>query len=248
MYYNFSRKDSSSNMISMKCAYTLFTKDGILNNIANYILLLFILLFLISSIAFYKCGYPLLEDDINEIIELKKEDKENRENKNIIETNCIKIKTNKIKKAKNKRRKKKKFTNPKKENEISLNKSNNISSFNKIKLVNKGDSVINQKNSKKKFTKPNNLKTRVKFNDFEINVMSYKNAIKHDKRTFCAYYNALIKAKHPIIFSFCPFKDYNSFIIKIDLFALSFSLNYFFNALFFDEAVIHKIYEDEGDL
>ena len=51
----------------MKCAYILFTKDGILYNIANYILKLFILLFLISSIVFYKGGYPLLEDDIKEI-------------------------------------------------------------------------------------------------------------------------------------------------------------------------------------
>ena len=35
-------------------------------------------------------------------------------------------------------------------------------------------------------------------------------------------------------------------IIKIDIFLLSVSLYYFVNALFFDENVIHKIYEDEG--
>ena len=76
--------------------------------------------------------------------------------------------------------------------------------------------------------------------------MSYKDAIKYDKRTILSHYNSLIKTKHPIIFSFCPIKDYNSIIIKIDSFALYFSLHYFFNSLFFDEAVIHKIYEDEG--
>ena len=56
----------------------------------------------------------------------------------------------------------------------------------------------------------------------------------------------LIILKHPIIFSFYPVKDYNSKIIKVDIFVLSFSLYYFVNALFFDENAIHKIYEDEG--
>ena len=99
-----------------------------------------------------------------------------------------------------------------------------------------------------KFTKFSkcNSKNKINFNDFELNIMSYKDAIKYDKRTILSYYNSLIKTKHPIIFSFCPIKDYNSIIIKIDLFALYFSLHYFFNSLFFDEAVIHKIYEDEG--
>ena len=35
-------------------------------------------------------------------------------------------------------------------------------------------------------------------------------------------------------------------IIKINIFILSFSIYYFINGLFFDEQVIHKIYEDQG--
>ena len=35
-------------------------------------------------------------------------------------------------------------------------------------------------------------------------------------------------------------------IIKINLFLLSFAIFYFINGLFFDEQVIHKIYEDQG--
>ena len=76
--------------------------------------------------------------------------------------------------------------------------------------------------------------------------MTYKDALKNDKRKFFSYYIYLIMAKHPLIFSFCPIKDYNSKIIKIDILFLSFSIYYFFNALFFNEPVIHKIYEDEG--
>jgi len=40
--------------------------------------------------------------------------------------------------------------------------------------------------------------------------------------------------------------DYNSKIIKFDLFILSFSINYTINALFFNDNTIHKIYDDHG--
>ena len=53
----------------MKCYYTLFTKDGIVKNIGNYILLFIILSFIISGILYYKCRHPLLEEDIKEILE-----------------------------------------------------------------------------------------------------------------------------------------------------------------------------------
>jgi hypothetical protein len=76
--------------------------------------------------------------------------------------------------------------------------------------------------------------------------MSYKQASMYDKRTYSQYYNYLIKKKHPVLFSFYFIEDYNSNIIKVDLFFLSFSIYYFFNALFFDESTIHQIYEDEG--
>ena len=56
----------------MKCVYTLLTKNGLIKNIGSYILFFTILLFLISAILFYKCGYNLLEDNINKIIESRK--------------------------------------------------------------------------------------------------------------------------------------------------------------------------------
>ena len=48
------------------------------------------------------------------------------------------------------------------------------------------------------------------------------------------------------MFSFIPTKDYNTMIIKLCLFFLFFSIYYSINTLFFNEATIHKIYEDEG--
>ena len=40
LYYNFANNDLSSNMVSMKCSYVLFSKDGIVTNIASYIFII----------------------------------------------------------------------------------------------------------------------------------------------------------------------------------------------------------------
>ena len=56
----------------------------------------------------------------------------------------------------------------------------------------------------------------------------------------------LNKNNHPLTFSFAPFNDYNSFIIKIFLFFFSFSSDLAINALFFNDDTMHKIYEDKG--
>ena len=68
----------------------------------------------------------------------------------------------------------------------------------------------------------------------------------YDKRSFCKYYISLIKAKNFLIFSFCPLDDYNSIIIKSSIFCLSFSLFYAVNFAFFNDEMIHRLYEDEG--
>ena len=60
------------------------------------------------------------------------------------------------------------------------------------------------------------------------------------------YYISLLKVKHAFIFSFFQNNDYNSKIIKIDLFIISFAIYYTINALFFDDNTIHKIYESKG--
>ena len=66
---------------------------------------------------------------------------------------------------------------------------------------------------------------------------------KYDKRTYCEYYISLLKTKHSLFFSFCYNSDYNSRIIKIDLFFIEFTIFYTTNALFLDDNTMHKIYE-----
>ena len=254
LYHNFTRKEESLNMITMKCYYTLFTKEGLATNIGSYILIFITIFFSISAILFYKCGYPFLEEDIQEIIRLKEKNNINKNKKDINrkETNDDNKKSskgkknikkkNKIIKNKNKSKEKKKINSKK-------IKNNNANSYSFIKLKNQkiSKNIIPYKLDESKqsdIIKDNNL--LIQFNDYELNSMSYNLAKIYDKRNYFNYYFSLITLKNAFIFSFCPKKDYNSTIIKISLFFLFFAIYYFINALFFDEPTIHKIYEDKG--
>ena len=48
----------------MKCYNTLFSKDGLLENIWNYILVIITFFFMILGILLYKFGFPLLTENI----------------------------------------------------------------------------------------------------------------------------------------------------------------------------------------
>ena len=92
----------------------------------------------------------------------------------------------------------------------------------------------------------NNISNIFDKKDFEINLLCYELALKLDHRNYFQYYISLLKNSHPIIFSFVPFDDYNSTIIKIFLFFFSFSLDFTINALFFTDDTMNKIYQDKG--
>ena len=51
-----------------------------------------------------------------------------------------------------------------------------------------------------------------------MNSLSFKEALKIDKRTYIQYYISLLKKKQFILFFFYPNKDYNSKVIKHFLF------------------------------
>jgi hypothetical protein len=139
---NFTSNYSSS--FKMKCYYILFSKEGLRKNIEIYILIFIIMGFISLSILFYKCGYQQLCDGINEIIELKEEEKNIHDNSNMNATigdkekdkknkvnkgnNIVEIEKNEIMKIKQNKRKivKKKKT-----------KKKNINSIDKIFYENK---------------------------------------------------------------------------------------------------------------
>ena len=147
---NFTKKGESS-MVSMKCYYTLFTKDGILKNIGSYILLFTILEFVISGLLFYKIGYHLLEDIIKNILEEKKEEKNKNISNTILETNAKDINNinNKGKKKKGKK-KIKNLGNPIKKGK-KVKKLKNTKKGKKLKKGKKGKIIFQKRKKRKKF-------------------------------------------------------------------------------------------------
>ena len=107
---------------------------------------------------------------------------------------------------------------------------------------------LKNKNLIKKKTFNNSIiKKNLFLNDYEINTLNYKDAIKLDKRTYFEYYFSLLKRKHIILFAFVPNNDYNLASIKISLFILSLSWYFTINALFFTDDTMHNIYSNNGE-
>ena len=171
---------------------------------------------------------------------------------------------NNKKRKKNKRKKKSgkhKFNSPPRKYNLNFINNRPLSENNKQKNINSrillGSSSLNDRiiNVNKKSKKKNkniskkqksNKKIVISYNDFELNSFDYNNALLFDKRTCCQYNISLIKVKNPILFSFCPIKDYNSIIIRSCIFSLSFSIYYVINFSFFDDEILHKMYEIGG--
>ena len=231
LFHNFSDINESSNIVGMKCFYTLFSKEGLSKNISSYILIVIIVIYIILAFLFYKIGYNSLMEEIK-IILLKKDEKKDNSSKDI-STNI------------NFPKKRRNIKNIKKELLVKQENVNNAKSISKLDIGNSNLVVYPNFKNKKFEIKPTIANLKI-YNDYELNSFSYEEALENDKRTYLDYYISLIKTKHPIIFSFFPFKDYNSIIIKIGLFLLSFSIYYFVNCFFFDSTTIHKIYKEEG--
>ena len=237
---------SATNIGTMKCVSLLFSKNGLLKNIGSYILFLTIGLFGVSIFIFYKCGYQLIENNIQEIINSKK---------NI---DSFELKPDEKKNRKKKRKKKIKkdiISNPKKKNNR-MNNNNLIvephlsGSKSDFKFTN---TVIN--NEKNKFDnitiyKNNNTIQNkgqlIKLKESELNLLSYKNALFFDKRPYGDYYCSLNKIKILLLFAFFPIDDYNIKIIKINIFFLSFVIFFSVNTFFFNDSTLHQIYLDGG--
>ena len=239
------------NLKIMKCYKLLFTKEGIATNIGSYLLLFIIFIFIVSTIIFPFKSYEILYKKVKNINDQKiSESKSSKQNKNIIneqiseennhKINGIEKETIKIeisnnsppnKKSKRKRRK-------------SHNEMGTILSLN----LTENKKIVKQKEKDNLESKNNKINvTTMSYNDYELNMMEYKNAIIYDKRSYCQYYISLLKTKHIIIFTFFNSTDYNSILIKICLFLFFLALNYTINALFFTDSTIHEIYLEKGE-
>ena len=253
------------NISVLKCIKLLSTKKGFLKNIGNFILLSVILLFIASAGYFIFKGFPKLKSIINQLkddvkfdLKLTRRMSYAPDSKNYITINPenskskkrISIKKRKIRKSYVNRQNKNIILSQSSSNKLEIFVKNQNPEFpleeKKEKEGEKKGEKEGEKEGEKKEEKEEEQARTKKLNDHELNSLDYKDAIKLDKRTYLQYYWSLIKTKHILIFTFLPTKDYNSYIIKIELFLFSVSLYLTISALFFTDETIHKIYEDNG--
>ena len=235
----------------------IFSLVSFTNNYANIMLILIILLLFVTVIVFYCMDYHKIFNIINIIaliktnntnlnkIITKKKKKENIKttinNNNVFNriNNSIKININNINKSKKPIRK-----NKLKSKSILNKNASNLNNPSRINFNNLSG-YDNFKNLSKKQIK-NIAKKINQLSDTEKNNLSYKEAIKKDKRAFSLYYISLIRTKHIIFFSFLPNIDYNSRMLKIFIFFFKFSTDFVVNASFFDYETMHKSCKPNG--
>ena len=227
---------------------------------------------ILNNIVFLKINSSLVQKIVNK---KKKQENEQiksgkKENKSII----TKRKRKGSKNLKNKQKQKKQDTNPlyieirkdaelnhKKVKKKSKNMIVNINNDNKTSITTQNKNSIIQLNENFDISVKDIEENSIKLNNqqiyeiylqinnytsYELNFLSYQEALKKDKRTLCIYYISLIRAKHLLFFSFIKYFNYNSRTIKLFLFFFDFSTYFFVNSLFFDDATMHKIYEENG--
>ena len=119
-----------------------------------------------------------------------------------------------------------------------------LTSNKKYNLIRKKKSNIKKTKNLPKIKKENKI---MKFKNEEINTLPYNMALLYDRRNFCEYYASLLKTQHNLICAIFNNNDYNSQIIKIDLFFIGFAIEYTVNGLFFNDDTMHKIYESKGE-
>ena len=228
LYNNFDEIKEITNLEVFTCYYVLFSKNGLLFNIGSYILIVIMLIYFISLNIFLVEGYNKLNEHIKNFVSQKLANKPKKENNNknklLYDINLKHIDNSSIK---NKRK--------------NAETNNDNISLSKSEVQN-----INMHSNQNKSNKDSNTNNNEKFNDYELNTMSFDDALKFDKRTYKQYYFSLLRTKHYILFSFVPIEDYNAMSIKIFLFFLSFVLYYDLNTLFFVPLNIHKIYLKKG--
>ena len=273
---NFKDIKNFVNINILFCYKKLFKMKGISNNIGYYLIAIIIIFFhMINIFIFCICQFSLIKTKIKDITVWINESqnykakkiKKLKRNKKIIKNKFINrnsdinkmiVSNNINKRVLFKRKSNSIFKRPKLK-AININNNN----FSKIKNIIQHYNAIQKNNINNIATKNNNdikdinsnlnknnlqkkMKNVMKYIDEEINTLPYNLALIKDKRTYCQYYISLLKTKHNLIFALFNNDDYNSRIIKIDLFFIGFVIGYVVNALFYNDDTMHNIYESKG--
>ena len=256
----FEAEPQITNFYVFNCYYLISSSEDIKANPGFYLTLFILVFFVIIFFVFLFKGYSALSNRIDEAIKMKfnPNKKENEKNDKLI---IIKI-NNKVSSKNNnkiKRTSKKSKTNNKisKNEDKRLNRKKSVSNSKNMSLESNnnfmfgkkgenGENKAHKTNAEDNTEEANNEGVYIFENDYEINTLPFEQAVKCDKRTTYEFYVSLIRNKQLILFSFFDFNSYNSCIVNKTIFFLSFIYHYGFNAFFFTDEVMHKIYENEG--
>ena len=247
---NFIDINNIANIKLMKCFKKVFSKDNLIKNYGFYIFSFIYILYIICLLLFCCKYYSQLIKEIDKVIKAK----ENTKNSGINFKKNIETQNNRFIKIKKPIKKNQKFKMP-----IIIKKNGNPPKNGKIRISKKiklktnfnigsKNQFINTKNNISKIRFSSKNENILKYNDRELNSLTYKKALIFDKRTYFQYYISLLKINHLLIFSFYNNnKDYNSQIIKMFLFFFFFAVHFTINALFFNDDTMHTIYIEEGE-
>ena len=188
-------KNSSNLGVTTQCIKVFASTEELKSNYGFFSLLIILIIFIIIFIIFCIKGKELLKNKIDEVIYNKFEKNKKQKKKKKVLNNNINNSNN----YNNKKRKEKKNKS------IPMKKSNSNIILKENKNSKKGNKITdNSENNKNIVNVPDNE------NDYEMNTLSYMEALKYDKRSCCEYYTSLIKNKQLFIITFCSFNDYNS--------------------------------------
>ena len=89
-------------------------------------------------------------------------------------------------------------------------------------------------------------KNERKLDDFELNDLSYQEAVELDQRNIFRIYLSLLKREHRIIFTFFVYRDYNLIPIKFSRFIFLLATDIAMNVFFFNDVTMHKTFLNYG--
>ena len=245
---NFIDVKNIMNIEIIKCYKIVFNKKNLMNNLGCFIFAFIFLLYFICLHIFYCKSLGKL---IRLIRKITKAIKYFNNKENQITNNDMDDTINKNKRNKKENRKRMMI---KEETKSSSRKINNNIMIMKENDDQKSD-IMNKKERKKniqiikikrKGKKEEKYRKLLEDTESELNSLDYEEALKRDKRTYLQYYYSSLKKNQAILFSFVPYKDYNSQTIKIFLFFFFYVSDITINALFFTDDTMHKIYVDSG--
>ena len=235
----------------LKCYNMIFTKESFKRNYANIIFIVMMLLNAVSAIIFWAKEYKELYIQavlLANAIDTKPFLKANKNIKIVKNNNLITTGNNPPPKIK-------KDINSKKSNFVPKNINNKIKNTtlndsiikepsNLIDSKNELDLGLDKKNSILSINLDDELEQTLLKTDMEINMLSYSEAIKQDKRNCFNIYVSFLKTRHILICIFT--RDFNAVLFKVSFFFFIFGICIGINTFFFDERLIQKIYEQKG--